>query len=126
RLDRRLRRDPFEPLELMARPGELALGVVPGVEFGAFGGRGKLEVPFQMRDEMPDPMCAHDGQLRVELATGEGLDFVERALFQHRVEAGVDAAIERLALRCEEEAGPFFGPERRRRARPMERGERPA
>ena len=125
-LDRRLRRDPFEALQLMARPGELALGVVAGIEFCALGGFGEREFSFQMGDEMRHAVRAHDRQRGVEATLRERGDLVEPALIEHRVEAGLDPPKERVAVRGEEEAGPFARFQRRRRARALEGGERAA
>ena len=79
-----------------------------------------------MLDQMPDPVRPHDRQRRIEAALHERRRLVERAGLQHRVESGVDAPVEGIAIGREEEARPFAGPQRRRGARALERGERPA
>ena len=109
----------------MTRPGELALGVMAGLELRALRRLGEREASFEMRDEMPDPMRPHHRQRRIEAALDERRRLVERARFEHRVEAGVDAPIERVAVRGEKEARPCARAKRRRCARPLERDERP-
>ena len=71
RFDRGLRRDPVETGQLVAGPGELALGVMAGIEFGAFRRFGERKPPFEMGDEMGDAVGAHDRQGRVELSRRE-------------------------------------------------------
>ena len=64
-------------------------------QFAAFGGLGEREASFEMGDQMRDAVGAHDRQGRIELSLSESLDLVERARRDHRVEARIDARVER-------------------------------
>ncbi len=91
----------------MARPGELALGVVAGVELRARRGVVEVQPALEVGDEMGNAMRAHDRQRRIEASLDQRGDFVERALGEHGVEPRVDALIELRPIGREIEAPPF-------------------
>ncbi len=97
-----------------------------GVEPGALGGLREREAAFEMGDEMGHAMRPHDRQRRVEPALRQRRNLLERPRGEHRLEARVDALIEKRAVGREKEARPFARGEQRRPALTLERSERPA
>src|SRR6185437_4689424 len=118
------RSDPFEAGELVARPGELPLGVMAGVELRARRGLLKRQPALEMGGEMGNPMGAHHRQRRIEPPLLQRRDFLERAVGEHGVEAGVDTLIELGSIGREVEPRPLARPKRRRSPRAEKRDER--
>ena len=113
-----------KPAELVARPGELPLGVVAGVELRALRRLLELHSAFEMGDEMRNAMRAHDRQRRIEPPFSQRRDLVERALREHGVEPRVDPPAELRPIGREIEARPFSRRQHRRCARAEKRDER--
>src|ERR1700722_409919 len=105
-LERRLRRHPRPVAELVAKPGELALGVVPRVELGAARRLLERNLAGEMTDQPRHAVRLHRRQQRIEPARRKLPHLVQRAGGQHCVEAGVDAGIERRPIGWKEGAGP--------------------
>ena len=67
-LPRRLRLHPFEFRQLMPEPGELPLGVVPGVGAADLGGLLQADLALEMPDQRRHAMGLHRRQQRIELS----------------------------------------------------------
>ena len=97
-LEGHLRRHPRPVAELMAKPGELALGVVPRVEPGAARRLLERDLAGEMTDQPRHAVRLHRRQQRIELARRKLPHLVQRPGGQHRVEAGIDPGIERRTI----------------------------
>ena len=73
-----------------------------------------------MREKVRHAMRAHRRQRRIELPGGEMPHFVERARRQHRLESPIDAGIEHMPFRCQEDAQTLRDVEQRRAAPRLE------
>ena len=99
--------DPSKARELVARPGELPLGVVARVEGRALRRFRERDPALEMGDEMGNAVRAHDRERRIKPALPQRRDFVERPLRKHGVEPRVDASAEFRAIGREIKARPF-------------------
>ena len=84
--------------QLVAKPGDLPLGVAAGVALAALGGLARARSRRQMADQPRHAVRLHGRQQRIEPARRERPHLVERAGRQHGVEARVDPAIELGAI----------------------------
>ena len=83
---------PCPARHLVAKPGDLPLGVAAGVGLAALGRLGERDLAREMPPQPRHAVRLHRRQHRVEIARGERPHLVERAGRQHGVEARVDPA----------------------------------
>jgi hypothetical protein len=110
----------------MAKPGELALGIMPGVALAALGGVGEQHLAGEMTDQPGNPMGLHRRQQRIESPVVERAHLIERAGRKHRVEARIDTAIECCTLRRQKQFGDAGAAKERRQAVAVPVGDRTA
>src|SRR5579871_5020353 len=87
---RRLRLQPLELRQLMPKPGELPLGVMPRIGAADLARLCQRDLALEMPDQRRHAMRLHRRQQRIEVSRGELRDFVQRALLQHRLETLID------------------------------------
>jgi len=110
----------------MAKPGELALGVMAGILFGFRGGLGKPDVAGKMADQPRHAMSFHRRQQRVETTGRKRRDFLKCARCQHGVEPCIDMLVKHGAVGREKDRDGARRIERRRHAFAMPIGNRAA
>ncbi len=109
----------------MAKPRELALGVMAGVLLGLLDRLGQGNRTFEMPDQPRHAMRFHGRQQGIEAALPQRARFVERAGLHHEFEAEVDPAVQRVALGREEDLHDARRVEQRRQPVAMPSGDRP-
>jgi len=85
----------------MAHPGELALGVAPGVILSALRRFFPRNLAVEMPDEPRHAVRLHGREDRIELPRSQRAHLIDCPGREHRIEARIDAAAQLRAIRRE-------------------------